>query len=181
MSCLCCILGADLLISARAMVFNPHFRYFFSPDVRDSELGSVQFWPAGSALLPLDQLRELKSWIKLRITRAWYGFYVRINTQSQWFRTYYLFAIISLGLVALLPPKSLVLHPMSCWQDSRQDSNPARFFSQLWQMRAFATDPAAPPPHFDVQSCLGWWQQRKNDFHLVPTYTLLHNHKLAIL
>ena len=35
------------------MVFNPHFRYFFSgsPDVRDSELGSIQSWPAESLLL----------------------------------------------------------------------------------------------------------------------------------
>ena len=30
LSCLCGILGADLLICARAVVFNPHFRYFFS-------------------------------------------------------------------------------------------------------------------------------------------------------
>ena len=54
LSCLCGILGADLLIGARAVVFNPHFRYFFSPDVRDSELGSIQSWPAGSALLLQD-------------------------------------------------------------------------------------------------------------------------------
>ena len=56
LSCLCGILGADLLIGARAVVFNPHFRYFFSPDVRDSELGFVQSWPAESALLLLDSI-----------------------------------------------------------------------------------------------------------------------------
>ena len=69
------------------------------------------------------------------------------------------------------PPKSLVLHPMSCWQDSRWDSKPARFSSQLWQMRAVATGPAAPLQHSDVQSSVGCWQQRRYDFHLIPTCT----------
>ena len=54
LSCLCCILGADLLVGAGAVVFNPHLQYFFSPDVLDSELGSIQSWPAGSALLLLN-------------------------------------------------------------------------------------------------------------------------------
>ena len=36
LSCLCSILGADLLRGGRTVVFNPHFLYF-SPDVWDSE------------------------------------------------------------------------------------------------------------------------------------------------
>ena len=45
-------LGANLPFGAPAVAFNPHchFRYFY----RDSELGSTQPWPAGSALLLLD-------------------------------------------------------------------------------------------------------------------------------
>ena len=31
--------------------------------------------------------------------------------------------------------------------------------------------PAAPLQHSDVQSGLRCWQQRRHDFHLVPTYT----------
>ena len=46
---------ADLLmICARAVASNPHFRYFFSPNVQDSELGFARSWPAGSALLVQD-------------------------------------------------------------------------------------------------------------------------------
>ena len=53
---LCRILGADLLIGAQAVVFNPHFQHFFrvSPEAKDLELGCVQFWPAIPALLLLD-------------------------------------------------------------------------------------------------------------------------------
>ena len=78
---LCSILGADLLVGARAVVFNPHFRYFSSQDVQNSAIGSVQSWPAGSPLLlrdsfePTQSLREHKSWRKRRITAAWYGVY----------------------------------------------------------------------------------------------------------
>ena len=74
-------------------------------------------------------------------------------------------------LVALLPPKSLVLHPMSCWQDSCWDSKPVRFCSQLWQMRAFATGQAAQLQHSNRQSSLGCRQQRRYDFHFVPICT----------
>ena len=99
---------------------------------------------------------------------ALYGFYVHSVTAA--------LDLLSLRhyqslLAAILPPKSLVLHPMSCHQDSRSDSNPARFCSQLWQMRAFAIGPAAPLQHSDVQSSQGCWQQRRYDFHLVPTCT----------
>ena len=38
-------------------------------------------------------------------------------------------------LVALLPAKRIILHPMSRCQDSRWDSQPDRFSPQLWQMR----------------------------------------------
>ena len=66
---------------------------------------------------------------------------------------------------------------MTCWQDSRWDFKPARFFSQLRLMRASATGLVDPLQHFGVQSGLGCWQQWRYDFHLVPTYTtrsLLH-------
>ena len=61
LSCLCGILGADLLIGAQAVVFNPQFEYFFSPDVKDSELDSVQSWPAGSAQYLLCYSKPLSS------------------------------------------------------------------------------------------------------------------------
>ena len=38
-------------------------------------------------------------------------------------------------------------------------------------MRVFATAPAAPLQHSDVQCGLGCWQQKRFDFHLVSTYT----------
>ena len=52
----------------------------------------------------------------------------------------------------------------------RWDSTPARLSSQLWQMRACATDPAAPPQPSEVPSGPACWQQRRYDSHLVPTH-----------
>ena len=59
LSCLCCILGTDLLIVASSVVFNPHFLYFFPSEVLDSDLDSVQSWPAGSAILLLDSFEPI--------------------------------------------------------------------------------------------------------------------------
>ena len=50
LSCLRRILGADLLIGAQAVVFNPHFQLFFSPEANDLELGGVKF---GQQYLPV--------------------------------------------------------------------------------------------------------------------------------
>ena len=51
-------------------------------------------------------------------------------------------------LVTLLPAKSMVLHPIVCWQESRCHSVPACFSSQLWRMSSLAVNPAVPlqPP-----------------------------------
>ena len=174
LSFLCGILGADLLVGARAVVLNPHFLYFFSPDVRDSELGSVQSWPAGSVLLLLDSFEPTqRAQILLQASNHRAVVWVLSLDQHSVTATSDLLSLRSYQsrLVALLPLKSLVLHPMSCWQDLRWDSKPSRFSSQLRQMRAFATGPAAPLQHSDVQSSLGCWQQRRYDFHLVPTCT----------
>ena len=91
LSCLCGNLRADLLVSARTVESYPRFKCFYSANVRDSGLGSVQSWPAGPAL------RVLYSWSKRRLTVAQYGFYVKINIRSQQLRTCHLFVVVSLG------------------------------------------------------------------------------------
>ena len=133
LSCLCGILGADLLIGARAVVFNPHFRYFFSPDVRDSELGSIQSWPAGSALLLLDSFEPTQR-AQILVQASNHRGIVWVLRQDQTSVTA-ASDLLSLrryqSLLVALPPKSLALHPMSCWQDLRWDSKHARFSSQV--------------------------------------------------
>ena len=71
-------------------------------------------------------------------------------------------------LVALLPAKSMVLHPVACWQESLWDSAPARLSSQLWQMSSRAVNPAVPLQQPDVHSALGCWQRRRFDFDSLP-------------
>ena len=48
------ITGADLLIGASAVNYNPHFLYFSSPYPPDAALGSMSEWPQVPALLVLD-------------------------------------------------------------------------------------------------------------------------------
>ena len=46
--------GAELLIGASAVTYDPHFRHLISPFPGDARLGAVSKWPAVSALLVLD-------------------------------------------------------------------------------------------------------------------------------
>ena len=48
------IIGAELLIRASAVMFNPHFLHFVSPHLPDMHLGVAEAWPQVPALLVLD-------------------------------------------------------------------------------------------------------------------------------
>ena len=65
----------------------------------------------------------------------------------------------------------MVLHPVACWQESRQnsaESAPARFASQLWRMSSRTVNHAVPLQPRDVHSSLGCWQRQRVDFHSLP-------------
>ena len=150
------VLGADLLIGTRAMVFNPHFQHFFSPEAIGLELGGVPFRPAVPALLPLDSFAptergQILAQAAAHCSVVWV---LRQDQQPACDRGF------RLRLVALLPAKSMVLHPVACWQESLWDSAPARFSSQPWQMSSRAVNPAVllQPP--DIHSGSGCWQRR---------------------
>ena len=46
--------GAQLLIGASAMTYNPHSQFFASPNTTDRQLGASTTWPQVPALLLLD-------------------------------------------------------------------------------------------------------------------------------
>lgn len=48
------ITGAQLLIGASAVTYNPHFQQFVSPNSIDQQLGASDHWPLTPALLLLD-------------------------------------------------------------------------------------------------------------------------------
>ena len=48
------ITGAQLLIGASAVTYNPHFQHFVSPNSIDQRLGASVQWPLTPALLLLD-------------------------------------------------------------------------------------------------------------------------------
>ena len=48
------VTGAQLLIGASAMTYNPHYQFFVSPHTNDRQLGASTTWPQVPALLLLD-------------------------------------------------------------------------------------------------------------------------------
>ena len=51
----------------------------------------------------------------------------------------------------------------------RWDSEPAQFYSQVWQVSLRAVYPASLLRSTDVHSGLGRWQRRQIDFHSLPS------------
>ena len=112
LACLRYALGTTRLVGPRALAFNAHFLYFSSPHFTDSELVASHCWPAASALLLLDSFAPS---IPDQILQQ-----ASDHTQEMW--------ILRLGrpsdraaadlklvrkravLIAVLPPKSLILH-----------------------------------------------------------------------
>ena len=173
LTCLRNILKVDILVGARAVVFNPHFQYFFSPDVKDSALGAVQSLPAGSALLLLHSFSP-KERPRLLLQASQHGGAVWVLRQDQQsdaaLSDVQILRRFRSRLVALLPSKSMVVHRPSCWQDALWDSEPARFASQIWQLGQSIDGLASSLEPIEVQSGLGCWQHRRYDFHIPSSH-----------
>ena len=54
LACLRAVTGAELLVGARAVTFNPHFQHYYSPSANDIALGAVDQWLPVPALMLLD-------------------------------------------------------------------------------------------------------------------------------
>ena len=79
-------------------------------------------------------------------------------------------------LVALLPEKSMVLHPVACWQESLGDSAPSCFSSQLWQMSSRAVNPVVSLQPPEVHSGLGCFpRMHPKAFYATELDRRIHN------
>ena len=140
LSCLHRILEVDLLIGARAVTTIPQFLYFASPEPQDYLLGAVPHWPTMPALLLLDSIAPEDRPSVLQ-QGASHGSLVWILRQDRPSPE----AVADLAkmrslhacLMAILPPRSMVLHDIQCWSTARWDSEPSRCASQIWLL---------PPP-----------------------------------
>jgi hypothetical protein len=135
LACLQRTLETPLLAGARAVNTNPHYHHFSSPDPPEVTLGSEQSWPPLPVLLLLDSYKpadcdwilqqaaghENKVWI-LRLdkpsSRAVADMQLIRNKQAT--------------LAAMIPAKSLILHPPCCWSEAQWDATPSTHDSQIW-------------------------------------------------
>lgn len=169
LACLCHHqLQVELLVGARAVVYNPHFYHFVSPDLADSSLGAMAQWPVQAALVLWDSFlpHDRSSVLKQAREHCCHVWILRSDKPSprasednallQW---------LGACLMLLLPARSLLLHDISCWSEAKWDSVPSCYLTQLWLLRpSSARDKPCPSPDA-VQDLLGKWDSRSYDFH----------------
>lgn len=172
------ITGAQLLIGASAVMFNPHFLHFVSPHLPDVHLGAVEDWPQLPALLVLDSFApQLRGPMLDRAAAHCPGVWVlwqHKNLDDPSLTTLRRAAT----LYAELPKKSRVLHKTECWETAAWDVELSRSVTQLWRLN---TDPAhhgPVPSPATVQQHLGGGGHHRYAFHWsvdpVPPRLLLH-------
>jgi hypothetical protein len=132
------ITGAQLLIGASAVTYNPHFQHFVSPNSIDQQLGASDHWPLTPALLLLDSFpppsrpalllqaaeHEPGVWV---LQRAPDGDSHSDSRELQWART-----VMLVEVTVELPNKSMVIHKDNCWEEAQWDTYPAPFKTQQW-------------------------------------------------
>ena len=169
LSCLQRNLKVDLLIGARAVTAIPQFLYFASPEPQDYLLGAIPRWPLMPALLLLDSIAPEDRACVLE-QAAGHGSVVWILRQDRSSPE----AVADLAkmrsihacLMAILPPRSMVLHDIHCWSAAKWDSEPSRCASQIWLLCSPAVQSRPRPESCSVQQLLGQWEKQRYDFYL---------------
>ena len=154
---------------ARAVTTIPPFLYFASPEPRDYLLGAVPRWPLMPALFLLDSVAPEDRASVLQ-QAASHGSVVWILRQDRPSPE----AVADLArmrslhacLMAILPPRSMVLHDIQCWRNAKWDSAPSRCASQIWLLCSPAVQNRPRPEPCSVQQLLGHWENRRYDFFL---------------
>jgi ribonuclease HI len=169
LSCLHRILEVDLLIGARAVTTIPQFLYFASPEPRDYLLGAVPCWPLMPALLLLDSIapEDRPSVLEQAASHGSVVWILRQDRPSP-------AAVADLAkmrslhacLMAIIPPRSMVLHDIHCWNTAKWDSESSRCASQIWLLCSPAVQNRPRPEPCSVQQLLGHWEKRRYDFYL---------------
>ena len=168
LACLRRVLKVELLVGARAVVYNPHFPHFVSPDAGDSSFGAATQWPVQPALILLDSFSPQDRSSVLERARAHCCAVWILRSDRPSPRAVEDNAILhrlDACLMLLLPARSLLLHDTSCWSEAKWDSVPSRYLTQLWLLRPSSACVHPCPDPESVQNLLGKWDSRRYDFH----------------
>ena len=171
-------LGISLLAGARAVNTNPHYQHFSSPDPLDVKLGSEQSWPPVPVLLLLDSYKPSdREWILHQaaghVNKVWI---LRLdNPSGTAVADMHLIRNKQAALAAIVPAKSLILHPHCCWSDAQWDAAPSTHEAQIWELpwrgesRPSSIGATSVGRRTDtallLQTQLGNWQVRRYDFY----------------
>ena len=175
------ITGAELLIGASAVNYNPHFLHFSSPHPIDEFLGSVCEWPQLPALLILDSFAPP---LRRQILEK-----AADHRQEMWVLRRHVNGLEEQNLTTLrqvaqlyaeLPKKSMVLHRDGYWESAAWDVDSSRFTSQLWKLNIRSAEMQQDPtlcPEV-VQQHLSQVEHLRYAFHWregpIPPRLLLH-------
>ena len=162
------ITGAQLLIGASAVTYNPHFQHFVSPNSIDQRLGASVQWPLTPALLLLDSFPPTsRPALIMQAAEHAPGVWVLRRAHDEELHSDVLeLQRVRAALLVELPTKSLVIHRDSCWIEAQWDTYPAPFKTQLWFV------PGHSETQHHVTSCVAIlrstirrWERPQYDFH----------------
>jgi ribonuclease HI len=162
------ITGAQLLIGASAVTYNPHFQQFVSPNSIDQQLGASDHWPLTPALLLLDSFPpSSRPALILQAAEHEPGVWVLRRAPDGDSRS------DSCGLqgahavmLVELPNKSMVIHKDNCWEEAQWDTYPAPFKTQLWFVPGqLASQHRATSCAATFRQTLRRWDRPQYDFH----------------
>ncbi len=120
------ITGAQLLIGASAVTYNPHFQHFVSPNSIDQQQGSSDHWLLTPALLLLDLFSPSSSpALILQAAEHEPGVWVlqQAPDGDSHSDSRELQFVHSVMLVEL-SNKSMVIHKDNCWEEEQWDGHP---------------------------------------------------------
>ena len=185
LACLHKLTAAKVLVGARAVVWNPHFPEFSSPDPNDTIFGSVSDVRSTSCLVILDGIppdrREalLKSLVGGPPEQTALAWILRLDSPScASMSDRQLLCRLGARLVVQLPKHSLLLHSERWWANAEFDQREAKTGAQLWFLcrRAHSDLPAMA-----LQGALGSWSTRREDFYFAGDQgtCLLRNYQVS--
>ncbi len=188
LACISQVTGAEALIGASAVTYNPHFTSFLSPFECDQRLGALSQWPDVPVLLVLDSFPPFRR-VQLLQQASMHGsgtWILRQQIGGKGEQDLLELRNMHAQVYAELPKKSRVLHKEGCWESASWDVFPMRNTTQIWRcgLRAVPVpSPMASALSPDaVQSYMEQWVNLRYAFHWghgrVPHSLMVHrNHQ----
>jgi ribonuclease HI len=160
--------GAQLLVGASAVTYNPHFQYFVSPNVLDQKLGASDQWPQTPALLLLDSFPpSSRSALLAHAAGHAPGVWILRSAKNRDLRSDLVeLQRVRAVMLVELPNTSKIVHKDSCWEEAHWDSYPMSFKAQLWFTSGqLALQHRADSCAANLRQDLHRWERPQYDFH----------------